>query len=80
LKATYNEGQGTYVIEAEKILGDIKISHDPVSETKIPNKCETDEGLIIWDCPGFEDTNGIVQEIANSFYIQRLFEISENIK
>lgn len=60
-----------------------KIGHESVSMTTIPNKwlskeefdeCLTD--IIYWDCPGFEDTKGPFQDIANAFYVKRLFENS----
>lgn len=35
--------------------------------------------MVIWDCPGFNDTD-VVQEIANSFYIKRLFETTKYLK
>ena len=38
------------------------------------------EHVTIWDCPGFFDASGVVQEIANSFYNQRLMENIENMK
>ena len=28
--------------------------------------------MVFWDCPGFEDNRGEVQEIANAFYIQKI--------
>lgn len=49
------------------------------SETKIPNKCKVSEA-VIWDCPGFDDAAGVVQDIANSFYIKKLFDNTNNIK
>jgi hypothetical protein len=36
--------------------------------------------LTIWDCPGFFETSGVVQEIANSFYNLRLMENIGNMK
>ena len=49
------------------------------SETTVPNKIEY-ENFIFWDCPGFSDTKGPVQDVPNAFYIQRLFEITKNIR
>lgn len=46
------------------------------SETTIPNRWhDKSTGVIYVDCPGFEDTNGAVQDIANAFYIKKMFEI-----
>lgn len=36
--------------------------------------------MVVWDCPGFNDTGGIVQEIANAFYIKKIFETTKNLK
>lgn len=47
------------------------------SETKIPNEIQgffKDEKISIFDCPGFFDTEGLEQEIANAFYNKRLME------
>lgn len=56
------------------------IGHKPASETKIPTKIKSESGeLILWDCPGFADTENI-QDIANAFYIQRLFETTKELK
>jgi Ran GTPase-activating protein (RanGAP) involved in mRNA processing and transport/predicted GTPase len=62
------------------------ISHKMVSETKIPNRVASKipnklsiKNVVIWDCPGFNDTDP-VQEIANSFYIKRLFETNKFLK
>ena len=56
-----------------------KIGHNYFSETKIPNKLKVGN-VAIWDCPGFSDSAGAVQEIANSFYIRRLFDNTGKLK
>jgi Tfp pilus assembly protein PilF len=78
LQAIMDDETAELVIEAMQPLKNIAIGHKSASETKIPNKCLAKE-LIIWDCPGFNDTDP-VQEIANSFYIKRLFETTEQLK
>lgn len=51
------------------------------SQTTIPNMWRDDvHRIIFWDCPGFYDIGGSIQEIANALYIKRLFEISQNVK
>lgn len=35
---------------------------------------------MVWDCPGFKDTAGIAQEIANGFYIKKLFQNTKQLK
>ncbi|WP_341747855.1 leucine-rich repeat domain-containing protein [Candidatus Tisiphia endosymbiont of Dascillus cervinus] len=80
LQAIIDDETSELVIDAMQPLADIVIGHKLSSETKIPNKCfAKDKDLIIWDCPGFNDTDP-VQEIANSFYIKRLFETTEQLK
>jgi len=62
-------------------LFDIKISHQKVSQTIIPGKIKMQDGFVVWDCPGFGDIGrNATQDIANAFYIQRLFESSEDLK
>jgi tetratricopeptide (TPR) repeat protein/predicted GTPase len=79
LKATLDKATGNIIINAVTPLENIKISHDAVSGTQIPNKYTTN-GITLWDCPGFNDTAGIAQEIANAFYIRKLFDATKNLK
>jgi GTPase SAR1 family protein len=37
---------------------------------------ESDGDTILWDAPGFEDSHGAVQNIANAVNLQRLLEVS----
>lgn len=71
LQAMYDDETGKFVVDAVEALADIKIGHGKVSETTIPNKCVVGN-TVIWDCPGFNDTD-IVQEIANAFFIKKLY-------
>lgn len=60
---------------------DMKIGHASISETTIPSKCvDKMNNLVYWDCPGFGDTNGVVQDIVNAFYIKRIFDHSIKLK
>ncbi|WP_341755608.1 hypothetical protein [Candidatus Tisiphia endosymbiont of Ptychoptera albimana] len=78
LQAIFDDETDELVIDAMQPLANIVIGHKLASETKIPNKCFAKD-IIIWDCPGFNDTDP-VQEIANGFYIKRLFETTEQLK
>ncbi|WP_375331722.1 hypothetical protein [Candidatus Tisiphia endosymbiont of Temnostethus pusillus] len=78
LQAIFDNETDELVIDAMQPLANIVIGHKLASETKIPNKCFAKD-IIIWDCPGFNDTEP-VQEIANSFYIKRLFETTDQLK
>lgn len=79
LQAKFDNEVGELVIDALQPIQDVIISHNKLSETRIPSKRVIGD-IVIWDCPGFSDTTGIVQEIANSFYIQRLFEYTQRLK
>lgn len=64
------------VLEVDKSVGQVMIGHDSSSMTAVPNKWHDNQtNITYWDCPGFEDTHGPTQDIANAFYIQRLFSI-----
>jgi len=79
LKAIIEHESGDLLLDAVDPAPDIVIGHNMASETKVPNKCLGRNGTVIWDCPGFNDTDP-VQEIANSFYIKRLFETTEEMR
>ena len=79
LQAILDDSTGNMIVDAVQPLDAVKISHRSASETKVPNKQVLDD-VTIWDCPGFKDTGGIVQEIANAFYIKRLFETTSQLK
>lgn len=78
LQAITDNATNKLVIDAMYPLENIVIGHKMTPETKIPNKCFAKD-LIIWDCAGFNHTDP-VQEIANSFYIKRLFETTDQLK
>ena len=55
----------------KKQLGKVKVGCKASSETTIPNRwVDVKNDVIYWDCPGFEDTNGIEQDNANAFYLR----------
>jgi predicted GTPase len=35
---------------------------------------------LFWDCPGFEDTREFPQDVINTFYVNKLFISSKNVK
>jgi tetratricopeptide (TPR) repeat protein len=78
LQAITDDETGEIIIDALQPLDHIKIGNQMSSETTYPNKCKT-SGVTIWDCPGFNDTK-VAQEIANGFYIQKIFEKSTELK
>jgi hypothetical protein len=57
----------------------LRIGHDKFSETRVPSKVIIDH-LVFFDCSGFKDNRGEEFEISNSFFVQRLFDIYQNIK
>jgi ankyrin repeat protein len=58
-----------------------KIGHKKDSETAIPSAWRSTDGRVTyWDCPGFNDTNGPVQDIPNAFYLRRIFDIAARVK
>ena len=57
----------------------IKIGHEKYSETSVPNQQMID-GKSFYDCPGFNDNKSRECDIANSFYLQRLFDLYERVK
>lgn len=58
-----------------------KIGHGNNSETFVPQRIEaSSSGGVYWDCPGFEDTRGPAIDIANAFYINKLFSTATRLK
>jgi GTPase SAR1 family protein len=51
-----------------------------ISETSIPYIWRDSYENIYWDCPGFEDTKGPIQDIANAFFIKKIFDNSKYVK
>ena len=71
-------GSPEAVVDVKDSRTDLIIGHTPKSQTKIPNKLyDKVKKTTYWDCPGFEDTKG--QDIANAFYIKKLFDIPKSI-
>jgi hypothetical protein len=69
------DDDGRYKIENVKPLPGIITGHGLESETKLPCRYKN-----FYDCPGFGDTRGPIQEILNIFSIHKLTERSQKIK
>lgn len=67
------------LIQASDPQNPFKIGSSFKSCTTTPNTFITPEHTI-YDCPGFEDNNSTEQEIANAYYISKIFKVSINIK
>lgn len=72
------KGLTSLVLNKPEQFPELKISSKKLSETKTPVKIKN-EKYVIFDTPGFFDSNK-KQELANAFYIQRIFEILNGLK
>ena len=73
LVGVFDDDTGTMRIDAPEPLHDFKIGHRVASETAIPNKWRSPDGVVFWDCPGLLDNRGEAQEIASAVFIKKLF-------
>jgi serine/threonine protein kinase len=74
-------GRGDLVVEIKDTeIASPKIGHTKDSETTIPSKWKSSNGEVYWDCPGFADTNGALQDIPNAFFIKKIFNMVSKIK
>ena len=79
LKGILNSGD-TCIDLAEKGSQNL-IGHQNASFTTIPNRYKDPRSdVIYWDCPGFEDTKSLAQEIANAYYIKKISESHNQLK
>ncbi|RIB22920.1 hypothetical protein C2G38_2139996 [Gigaspora rosea] len=67
-----DDGFGGLEICCDDPLNNVDINNGSTSQTSLPYN----EGEY-WDCPGFGDTRGPVQEIINAYAIYKLIKISE---
>lgn len=79
------DDSGNIIYCVNNITGTPSIGNKISSETSIPvklvkfcDKLQTD--VYYWDCPGFCDTNGPIQDIPNAYYIHNIFKKSTNVK
>ncbi|XP_043481159.1 uncharacterized protein LOC122510515 [Leptopilina heterotoma] len=70
------------IIKAENESRGPEIGAGPTSKTTIPIKWNSTKlrGLSIFDCPGFQDNRGTVQDITNSIYIYQLVKKVKTLK
>ena len=79
LKGILNLGD-TCIDLAEKGSQNL-IGHRSASCTTIPNSFKDPRSdVIYWDCPGFEDTKSLAQEIANAYYTKKISESHNQLK
>ena len=65
-----------YYIEVSDAIKGIEIGKGKSSCTKMPARWISNKKVAYWDCPGFSDTEGPVQDITNAYYISKLFNKS----
>lgn len=73
------EGTGEFVITDEKN----RISRDSAitSKTIIPEKMiDENSGTVYFDCPGFSDTRGLLNDLSVVYFIKKLFNFADSIK
>ena len=80
LKAIYDEATDHRMITAPNPLADMQIGHSLQSKTGIPYKWVSQDGVAFWDCPGFNDNRGPLQELVNEVCLKKLFEVSSKTK
>ncbi|XP_043481158.1 uncharacterized protein LOC122510514 [Leptopilina heterotoma] len=70
------------IIKADNESRGPEIGAGPTSKTTIPIKWKSAKlpGLSIFDCPGFQDNRGTVQDITNSIYIYQLVKKVKTLK
>lgn len=71
------------VLDVKTPVNGLEIGHAIESKTTLPNFWKFEhEGkkYALWDCPGFGDNRGAVQDISNAYYIKMLFEKYSNLK
>jgi hypothetical protein len=69
------------VEKAALILGKIESSKSALTHLLAEKQLNTKlENISLWGCYGFDDAGGVAQEIANAFYIKKLFETTKELK
>ena len=57
-----------------------RIGNQEVSETMIPKSYQSENGLLLYDTPGFLTTMGNMQEILDSYANHKIFVKGSSIK
>ncbi len=69
------ESRKNFRLKLQKGQVGAAIGNSSISQTSIPELyCDDKNKLWYWDCPGFRDTKGWVQEIANGYYIENIIK------
>nr|CAG8514099.1 12282_t:CDS:2 [Entrophospora candida] len=69
------KGFGRFVIYTESPLEGSEITDGCISKTSLPSGWKE-----YWDCPGFGDTRGEVQDIVNAYSIYKLIKSAKKVK
>ena len=69
-----------YAIRTLQAIEGIEIGNNSSSCTKIPAKWVSDEEVAYWDCPGFGDTEGPIQDITDAYFVNELFNKSKEVR
>jgi len=81
LESIFIEDSGEFQIRLAKGQQGAVIGDTAVSETTVPKSWfDNKTGVTYWDCPGFEDTKGSEQDIANGMFIEKVFQNSKEVK
>jgi len=81
LESVWIEDNAEFQIKLIKGQEGATIGSTSVSETSLPKSWfDSNTGITYWDCPGFEDTKSIEQDIANGMFIEKVFQNSKEVK
>ncbi|GBC08661.1 hypothetical protein RclHR1_00830012 [Rhizophagus clarus] len=70
-----DEGFDEFVINTDSAVEGMEIGDGCVAKTSLPSSW-----MEFWDCPGFGDTRGSVQDIVNAFSIYKLIKSAKKVK
>lgn len=79
IEAFYDDKGGKPRVRVLNPMSNCNVGHSTLSETTIPRKY-TIGNTVYWDMPGLADSRGIPQEIANAACIQKVFDVSREVK
>lgn len=75
------DGDDGFYLTSSSRAGNVKIGHDlGVGTEAITPFFDSVQGVIYWDCPGFDDPRGILPETQNTILIQQLFKSLSQLK
>ena len=73
-------GRVAVIDDGSPVSESFKIGHEKVSYTAVPKAVRSDAGYWFCDCPGFKDSRGAEQNIANGVTLQRMMKQSGKVK